>query len=70
VVPWLFVGGSLGIGLSGVAAGLGLFLVGAVVTLFTGRGALFSGARMFALGMVGAALTFAIGRLVGGTTGV
>lgn len=70
VLPWLFVGGTLGIALSGAASGLGLFAVGAVVTLFTGRGAVFSGTRMLVLGFAGAVATFLIGKAVGGTAGV
>jgi VIT1/CCC1 family predicted Fe2+/Mn2+ transporter len=42
-----------------------LFAVGALLSLFTGRGALASGARMLALGALAGAVTFAIGRLAG-----
>ena len=50
VLPWLFVGGALGIALSVVMAGLGLFAAGAFTTLFTGRSVLFSGSRMLVFG--------------------
>ena len=48
----------------GVTA-LALFGVGALLSLFTGRGALHSGLRMLALGGLAGAVTFAVGRLAG-----
>ena len=42
-----------------------LFVVGAGVSLLTGRGTLFSGLRQVAIGCVAAAITYAVGRLVG-----
>jgi VIT1/CCC1 family predicted Fe2+/Mn2+ transporter len=42
-----------------------LFVVGATLSLFTGRGALFSGARMLLLGSLAAAVTFGVGRMFG-----
>lgn len=44
---------------------LGLFLLGAAITLFTGRSVLYSGFRMMSFGLAAAALTFFIGRLIG-----
>ena len=44
---------------------LALFAVGATLSLFTGRGALFSGARMLLLGGFAAAVTFGVGKLFG-----
>jgi vacuolar iron transporter family protein len=65
VVPYLFGGGGLifvvSLGLSLIA----LFAVGAGVSLITGRGPLFSGARQVAIGAAAAAVTFAVGRLIG-----
>ena len=48
----------------GVTA-LALFGVGALLSLFTGRGALHSGLRMLVLGGLAGAVTFAVGRVVG-----
>jgi VIT1/CCC1 family predicted Fe2+/Mn2+ transporter len=48
----------------GVAA-VALFAVGATMSLFTGRSALASGARMLGLGAAAGAVTYAIGRLAG-----
>ncbi len=65
VIPWLFVDGALAIGLSVALGAIGLYILGAAVTLWTGRSALFSGARMLVLGLVAAGVTFGIGALVG-----
>ena len=46
-----------------------LFGVGALLSLFTGRNALRSGARMLALGGLAGAITYGIGRLAGVTLG-
>lgn len=50
-----------GIGLTAT----GLFSVGATLSLFTGRHAVHSGARMLVLGTLAGGATFAIGRLLG-----
>jgi VIT1/CCC1 family predicted Fe2+/Mn2+ transporter len=42
-----------------------LFLVGAGVSVFTGRNLLFSGARQVAIGAAAAAVTYAVGTLIG-----
>jgi VIT1/CCC1 family predicted Fe2+/Mn2+ transporter len=42
-----------------------LFVVGAGVSLLTGRGALFSGLRQVAIGCLAASVTYAVGRLIG-----
>jgi len=65
VLAWAFVGGATAVVISLVAAGGGLFLAGAVTTLFTGRSVLFSGGRMLIFGLAAATVTFAIGRLIG-----
>lgn len=46
-----------------------LFAVGATLSLFTGRNALYSGGRMLALGALAGGITFAIGRLAGVSLG-
>ena len=70
ILPWLFAGGPGAIAASGIAAGLALFLAGAVTTLFTGRSVLFSGSRMLILGLALAAGTFGLGKVIGISTGV
>ncbi|MGD8573429.1 MAG: VIT1/CCC1 transporter family protein [Gammaproteobacteria bacterium] len=46
-------------------SGLGLFGIGAAITLMTGRGVWFSGLRQLAFGLVAAAVTYGLGHLVG-----
>ena len=60
-----------GNGLTGsiVAAAMGLFSVGAILSLFTGRSAWWSGARLLALGACAGGLTYLIGRLFGVVSG-
>jgi len=47
----------------------GLFSVGATLSLFTGRHAMYSGVRMLALGAMAGGVTFMLGRLLGVVTG-
>ncbi len=68
LLPWLFGGGAAAVAASAIAAGAALFLAGAVTTLFTGRGVLFSGGRMLVFGLAAAGLTFLIGRVIGVST--
>lgn len=65
VLPYLFLSGTTGIIVSAVASGLGLFGIGAAITLMTGRNALFSGLRQVGFGMAAAAITYGIGALIG-----
>lgn len=65
VLPFLFTDGSLAVALSVAFSTLALFTVGGAITLFTGRGVLFSGARQVLFGLIAAALTFGIGKVVG-----
>ena len=55
--------GTLAVAISVTA--LALFGVGALLSLFTGRGALRSGLRMLLLGGLAGAVTFAVGRVAG-----
>jgi vacuolar iron transporter family protein len=67
LIPFLFVAEhTLAVGTSLGLAGLGLFAVGAAITRFTGRSALFSGFRQLAFGGVAALAIYGIGRLFGG----
>ena len=65
VIPYLFLTGTSAIVVSAICAGLALFVVGAAITLVTGRGVLRSGLRQLAFGMAAAAITFGIGTLFG-----
>lgn len=66
VVPYFFATGSLAPTLSVIFSMAGLFVLGGAVTLFTGRTVWFSGLRQVAFGLAAAALTFGLGRVVGG----
>ncbi|HEX7473816.1 MAG TPA: VIT1/CCC1 transporter family protein [Candidatus Limnocylindrales bacterium] len=65
VIPYLFGGGGAIFTISLVASLIGLFAVGVGVSLLTGRGGLFSGARQVLIGAAAAAVTFVVGRLIG-----
>jgi VIT1/CCC1 family predicted Fe2+/Mn2+ transporter len=69
VVPFVFLSGTAAILTSLVASGLALFLIGAAITLLTGRSVLSSGLRQLLIGMAAAAVTFGIGRLIGLSVG-
>jgi VIT1/CCC1 family predicted Fe2+/Mn2+ transporter len=65
VVPYLFGGGTTILLISLGASLIGLFAVGAGVSLITGRGTLFSGARQVVIGAAAAVVTFLVGRVIG-----
>ena len=56
---------TLALPITAMLTALALFAVGATLSLFTGRAAVFSGTRMLLLGSLAAAVTFAVGRLFG-----
>jgi VIT1/CCC1 family predicted Fe2+/Mn2+ transporter len=66
LAPFLLTGvfGNV-IAASAVASALALFLVGAVLSVFTSRGAFASGARMLLIGCAAAAVTYAVGSWLG-----
>jgi VIT1/CCC1 family predicted Fe2+/Mn2+ transporter len=69
VIPFLF-GGGTAITLTSLALSLAaLFMVGAGVSLLTGRGMLFSGLRQMGIGLGAALVTYLIGSLIGVTVG-
>jgi VIT1/CCC1 family predicted Fe2+/Mn2+ transporter len=65
VFPYIFLTGTAGIVVSAVASTVGLFVIGAAITLMTGRNPLVSGLRQVGFGLATAAVTFGIGRLIG-----
>ena len=65
LIAFLVTSGTFAVMLSIVSAALGLVVIGAAITLLTGRSALFSGTRQLLLGLLAAAVTFGIGRLIG-----
>jgi VIT1/CCC1 family predicted Fe2+/Mn2+ transporter len=65
VLPFAFANGDLAVLLSVAFSTAALFLIGSAITLFTGRPVWLSGGRQVVFGLGAAALTYAIGRLVG-----
>ena len=65
VIPFTFLSGTAAVTASMIFSGVGLFVIGSGITLFTGRNVLFSGARQVLFGLAAAVATFGIGRLIG-----
>jgi vacuolar iron transporter family protein len=65
VIPYLVIRSSLALPVSTLVCGVSLFLVGALISIFTGRNMVYSGFRMVGIGALAAGVTFAIGRLLG-----
>jgi len=65
VIPFFFTSGMTAVIWSAVCSAAGLFLIGAAITLFTGKTVLFSGMRQVIFGLLAAAITFGIGKLIG-----
>jgi VIT1/CCC1 family predicted Fe2+/Mn2+ transporter len=69
VIPFFLFTGMTAVLVSILFSVVGLFILGAVVSLYTGRTVLYSGLRMVIFGLLAAAVTFGIGRLIGGSIG-
>jgi VIT1/CCC1 family predicted Fe2+/Mn2+ transporter len=69
VIPYLVTTGSAAFIASALVCGLSLFIVGGLISLFTGRNLLFSGFRMLGIGALAAGATYLIGRLLGVSVG-
>jgi VIT1/CCC1 family predicted Fe2+/Mn2+ transporter/rubrerythrin len=65
VFPFFFTSGLTAIILGAALSAIGLFAIGAAITLFTGRSVLATGARQMLFGLTAALITYLIGRLVG-----
>jgi VIT1/CCC1 family predicted Fe2+/Mn2+ transporter len=65
VLPFLFGGGDLAIFVSFGISLVALFVLGALVSLLTGRSLLFSGFRQVAIGATAAIVTNLVGRVIG-----
>ncbi len=63
--PFWLLHGRAAIAVSAGVSTLGLFLIGGGITLFTGRSMLATGSRQVILGLLAAAITFGLGRLIG-----
>lgn len=65
VLPFMFTSGTKAILISVSGSAIGLFLIGAAITLFTGKNVWYSGFRQVLFGLAAAAITFGIGKLIG-----
>jgi VIT1/CCC1 family predicted Fe2+/Mn2+ transporter len=65
LLPFLIAGGNTALIASIAASAVALFLVGATLSLFTGRHAWRGGVRMLGIGAAAGALTYAIGSVLG-----
>ena len=70
VIPFFFGASTALVALSVVLSGFALLSVGVILSVFTGRGVLFSGGRQLLIGAVAATVTFGLGALIGVSTGV
>lgn len=69
VLPYLFGAGTTAVAASAILSVVGLFVIGAAITVITGRNAFVSGLRQVLFGVAAAAITFGVGRLVGANLG-
>lgn len=65
ILPFIFLHGTTAVVWSGVLSAAGLFVIGAGITLVTGRSLWFSGLRQIVFGLGAAAITYGIGLLWG-----
>ncbi len=65
VLPFMFIKGMNAVYMSVGLSALGLFIIGAAITLFTGKNVWYSGFRQMLFGLLAAAITFGIGKLIG-----
>ena len=69
VFPYFFGGGWGAVIVSAILSVIALFVIGAAITIITGRSVLLSGGRQVLFGLAAAAITFGLGRLVGAGLG-
>jgi VIT1/CCC1 family predicted Fe2+/Mn2+ transporter len=67
VIPYLFTSGTNAWIISAICSCLALFVIGAVLSIFTARGPMLSGLRMLGIGLLASGVTFAAGWLFGVT---
>ena len=65
LIPYFITSGTAALIGAICCAALGLFAIGALITLLTGRSAIFSGTRQLVFGLLAAGVTFLLGRLIG-----
>ena len=65
LVPFFFASDTTAVVTAIAAAAVGLFVIGALISLLTGRGLFFSGIRQLVFDLIAAGLTFGLGLLIG-----
>jgi len=65
VLPYLFFGGPVAWLASAALSCSALFAVGALLSIFTARGPIFSGLRMLGIGLLASGITYTVGWLLG-----
>jgi VIT1/CCC1 family predicted Fe2+/Mn2+ transporter len=65
LVPFLFVSGPTGVVASAIASAFVLFVVGAGISVLTGRSLLASGMRQVGVGALASVITFSVGSILG-----
>jgi len=69
VLPFVFIPGKSAPIACVLAGGVGLFAIGACISIFTGRSFLWSGTRQLLLGFAAAGATYAVGHAIGVSVG-
>ncbi len=69
LAPFLVLSGTKGLSFAVVLSGLALFMVGSVISLFTGKHGILGGVRMMVIGGAAAGATFLIGKAIGVSLG-
>ncbi len=69
LLPFAFLSGNIAIYFSMGVSAFALFLVGAAITLMTGRNVFYSGFRQVIIGLAAAIITYGIGKLIGVSLG-
>jgi VIT1/CCC1 family predicted Fe2+/Mn2+ transporter len=65
VLPFFFIMGNTAILLCLALSFIALFILGAAITLYTGKKVLFSGVRQVLFGLMAAGVTYSMGKLIG-----
>jgi VIT1/CCC1 family predicted Fe2+/Mn2+ transporter len=69
LLPLFFAAGTTAVVASVLTAAAGLYVIGALITLLTGRSAVYSGSRQLVFGLAASGVTTGLGRLIGTDVG-